>query len=237
MLPQYFNKDFAKQFRSECDLYCPAGEFQYGKILVRSIKNIDAKMPETAHMLADHFFNTGHIDQILLTLRNSNLPIAEQLYTEITGLMDQLESYVNEEPYTAHFYNDCITMLHSFSELINAFYRDFSEQVYSQLNKYYTDILGTANFLVADSSSLSEIISLTEFYLKNLLSYYNYFIVTWQYEENNGKGIQLTTYMADHLQLLIVHIEETLESVEKTRTLLLAWEQKMEILETQEIYN
>lgn len=237
MSSQYFSKDFASQFRNEIEVYSPAGEFQFGKICIKQFKGNDSEMPETAKKLAARFFNSGNIRQILFVLKNGNLPVAGSLYKNLTALKSQLEGYLQAEPYTAHFYNERIAMLHSFSELIDGFYKDFSEQVCGQLNKYYNDICEQAECVVADSSSLSDIIGLTEYYLKSVLSYYNYFIITWQFEANNTKGIQLTTYMADHLQSLIVHVEEMIVSLEEARSLLLGWEEKMQIHEEQELYN
>ena len=234
---QNFSKDFAKQFRDECELYSHAGEYQYGKMLVKIVKGNHWDMSFTGKKLTEQFFNTSLIAHILHTLRNDNLSAARELIKNIQAIGSQFETYIKEEPYTAQYYNDRIAMLNSFSELIDAFYNDFEVQVYSQLNNYLKNIAGPAECPVAESSSLTELVVLAEFYLKNILSYYNYFLVTCQLEENNSKGVQLTTYMADHLQHLIVYIEELIAGIEDTRLMLLNWEEKMAIMEEQELYN
>lgn len=237
MSPQYLTKDFAKQFRNECELYSPAEEYQYGKLRVKKFKGNDADVLLTGRKLTEMFFNVHLIDLILSTLRNKNLPAATKLITKTTALKNKCESYIQLEPYTAHFYNEHIAVLQSFSELTAAFYTDFQDQIYSQLSTYYIDIHEQNENPVAESSSLSEIIGLIEFYLKNILSYYNYFIVTWQHEANSNKGIQLTTYMADHLQMLIVFMEEMIAGIEEMRSLFLNWEAEIIIKDEQELYN
>lgn len=234
---QNFSKDFAKQFRNECELYSHAEEYQYGKVILKIVKGFNWDMSLTGNKLIENMFNTHLIAQILHTLKNDNLPAARKLIKNVKALSCQFDAYLKEEPYTAQFYNDRIAMLNSFAALIGAFYNDFEVQVYGQLNNYLKDITGTAESPVTESSSLTDLIVLAEFYLNNILSYYNYFIVTWQFEANNGKGIQLTTYIADHLQDLIVYIEELIAGIEVCRSSLLDWEENMAIMEEQELYN
>ncbi len=88
-----------------------------------------------------------------------------------------------------------------------------------RLSTYHTDLHTSQEGYVAERSSLSQIIEQTEFYLKNVMAIYNYFIVAWQYELNNIKGVPLTTYMADHLHELITGAEETIACMEDIRTL------------------
>lgn len=237
MSHQFFSKDFAKQFRSECDLYSPVEQYQYGKLRLTKIKGTDAEMPAIAQMLSEELLNHQLLRRLLFTLKNENLPAAANLFNEVTTLKNQFEAYLAREPYTARFYNERIEMLLSFSALVRSFCNDFRDQVYSQLLAYYSNLLKAVEGPVAESTSLSEITTLTDFYLKNILSYYNYFLVAWQFEANNSKKPQVTTYMADHLQALILYIEELIAGVEKTRSLLLQWEAQMMIREEQDLYN
>lgn len=234
---QYFTNDFAKQFRSECGLYSAVEQYQFGKVLVTKFKGVDKEMPAIAQILTEDLLNTQLIHRILLTLKNDNLPAAGNLFNEVISLKDQCEACLAQEPYTARFYNERIKMLLSFSELVRSYSKDLREQVYSRLFTYYTDLHEAVEGPYAEISSLSEINGLTDFYLKNMLSYYNYFIDAWQFEVNNGRGIQVTTHMADHLQSLVLYIEEMIAGVEQTLSLLLHWEDQMEIREIQELYN
>jgi hypothetical protein len=235
----HYNIEFAKQYRNECGLYSPVQEFQYGNVLVKQVAGDEAEMAELGKRITEKFFNSHLIYHLLHTLKNDDFPAARRLLNKVTALRKECEAYLQQEPYTAHYYHDHIAMFQSFSELIDAFNTDFQEQVYSQLNQYYATLHTSTECPVAESSSIAEVIGSTEFYLKNILAYYNYFIVTWQSEANNNndKGVQLATYMGDHLQALIVYTEEMVACIENTRSLLLTWVEKMEIKEEQELYN
>jgi len=242
MSHHHFSKDFTKQFRNECGLYSPTPEFQYGNLLLKQFTGDDAEMAIIGETLSEKFFNRQLIDQIIHTLDNDDFPAACRLFNRVIALKKECEDYQRREPYTGHYYREQISMLGSFSELTHAFHIDFHEHVYEQLNNYYEAVQGSKECPVAESTSLRDIIDLTEFYLKNILAYYNYFIVSWQFEVNGSKatgmkGVQLTTYMAGHLQVLIVHIEGIMASIENTRLLFLTWEELMEIREMQELYN
>ena len=238
MSHNYFGKDFAKQFKYDCELYSPTPEYHYGNLLVKQFTGNYEELNTLGEELAETFFNTKLIYQIVCTIRNEAIPTASQLCKLIAEIKSKFEFDLQLEPYIAHYYNDLIAMLDSFAELINSFRKYIDEQVNSQLIKYHLDILATENSYIAESSSLLEVIDQIEFYLKNILSYYNYIIVTWQYESNNNsKGIDLTTYMADYLHDLIIKAEETIACIEDLRTLILVWEAQMEGREDQELYN
>lgn len=216
-------------------MYSTVDEYQHSNILLKIVKGGNTDVPVTSEMLAEIFFNSRLTAQILNTIRNENISQAQRLIGNVKALNYQFATYLMEEPYTAHYYNDRIAMLNSFTELTDAFCKDFGMQVYSRLSNYLNKLTARAEFI--ESSLLSDVIIMTEFYLKNILSFYNYFLVTWQFEAGNDKGIQLTTYMADHFQALMVHVEEMMTGLEETRLLLLDLEQKMEIVNEQELYN
>lgn len=234
---QSFSKDFAKQFRNECELYTPALEYKKGNLRVRQFNGDHAEMAILGERLAEKFFNTHLICQILLSIKHKAIPASRRLFNKVLELKNESEASLHLEPYTANYYNGLIHMLDSYSKLIISFKTDFEEQVYGQLNKYCTDILRSDGSAVAESSSLTPLIELTEFYLKNILAYYNYFIVSWQNEANNNKGIALTTHLADNLQGLMLYTEDAIACIENTHSLLLVWGAQMEIKEEQELYN
>lgn len=237
MLHYYFGKDFAKQFRNECGLYSATPEYHYGNLLVKQFAGNCEEVNAIALALTETFFNTQLVYKIMLVISNKAIPATSELSRLAERYKMEFEYYLQHEPYTAHYYNDLIAMLDSFSRLINGFNTDFENQVYGQLSTYHTVLHTSQENYVAESVSLSQIIEQTEFYLKNVMAYYNYFIVAWQYEANNSKGVALTTYMADHLRELITGVEETLACMEDIRTLLLTWEVQMEIREDQELLN
>lgn len=240
MSPQPFNKDFARHFRNESELYTLKEEFPFGNLLIRQYASDNGEMSVTGEKLIDQFFNTRLLHKILHTLKNDNLPFTRKLFNKIITFKNECETYQQQEPYTALFFKDHIAMFISFSRLMNAFKNDFQNKVYAPLDQYYTCLVESVNIPAADSSSLVQIIELTEFYLKNISNYYNYFITTWQFEVNNSrsrKGIQLTSYMANQLQALISYTEDLMDCTENIRSLLLTWETQMEIKEQQELYN
>ena len=234
---QSFSKDFAKQFRNECELYTPALEYKKGNLRVRQFNGDHVEMAILGERLAEKFFNTQLISEILLSIRNEAIPAARRLFNKVVEIKYESETSLLLEPYTANYYNGLIAMLDSYSKLIIAFKTDFEELVYRQLNKYCTDILGSDGSPVADSSSLTPLVELTEFYLKNILAYYNYFMVSWQNEANNNRGIALTTHLAEDLQGLMLYTEDAIACIEDAQSLLRAWETQMEIKEEQELYN
>lgn len=238
----HFSKDFAKQFRYECGLYSPTQEHQCGNLLVKKINGSDAEMVIIGERLTEKFFNEQLVHQIILTLKNNDFPAAGRLLHKAIGLRNECEAYLLQEPYTSPYYKEHVSMLHSFAELIQAFTVDFNENVYDQLRQYHTELLNLKDCLLAESSSLTDILEATEYYQAHILAFYNHFIDTWQAETNNndsnGKGsVQLTTHMADQLQALLVHTEEILACLENTLALLLTWEDEMDMKELQEIYN
>lgn len=236
-----FSKDFAMQFRNEGELlYTAVEEFPFGNLLIRQYTSDNGEMSITGEKLIDQFFNTRVIAGILYNLKNENSPNARKLSGKIRSLKNECETYQQQEPYTAHFYKEHIAVFSSFAELIYALTNDFQAQVYDPLNQYYTHLIESANIAAAESSSIAQIIDMTEFYLKNILAYYNYIVVTWQSEANNSqsnKGVQVTSYIAGQLQELIAYTENLMEGIDNIRSLMLSWIVQTEIREEQELYN
>ncbi|THU39529.1 hypothetical protein FAM09_13575 [Niastella caeni] len=235
MSNHYFSKDFAKKFRSKCELYAPTQEYQYGNLLIKHFEGNKAEMAVIGERLTEKFFNTEVISQIILTLKNEGFPAAGKLFNMAITLKNIGKAYLLNEHYTACYYSDLTGMLDSFSNFLHAFKVDFGEKVCGQLATYY--VHGSSANLAPECASLIPVIELTDFYLNNLSTYYNYFTATWQYEATNGKGVQATNYMADYLQALIMCTEETKTCIENIRSLLLTWEAQMQLKEEQELYN
>jgi hypothetical protein len=233
----YFGKDFAKQFKYESDLYSQTPEYHHGNLLVKQFTGNYDELNTLGDELAEIFFNSKLISLIVCTIRNEAIPTTSQLYKLITEIKGNFEYDLQLEPYTAHYYKDHIAMLDSFAQLINSFRKYLDENVNSQLFRFQLYIHTAENSYVAESSSLTEITEQMEFYLKNILSYYNYIIVACQYESSNGNGVDLTTYMADYLHDLIIKSEETIACIEDLRTLILTWVAEIGIRDDQEIYN
>lgn len=234
MSHHYFSKDFTKRFRDECELYTSAAEYQHGNLLVKQYTG-DDEMDIIGEKLSEKFFNNQLINQIILTLKNEAFPVTRRLFNNVMILKKQCEAQIQTEPYTARYYNKLITMLNSFSVLINNFYQDFNEHVCGQLTTYYAK--GSAKNIVAESASLIPVIELTDIYQNNISAYYNYFVAASQYEMKNDNGIALDTLMADYLKALELCTEEIIACNENTRSLMLAWEAQMQIKEEQELYN
>ncbi|OQP63866.1 hypothetical protein A3860_23305 [Niastella vici] len=240
MLHNNFSKDFAKQFRSESELYTATEEFPFGNLLIRQYAGDNGELSAIGEKLIDTFFNTRFIAQLLHSLKNENLPIDRQLLNKIKWFKNECETCQQREPYTARFYKDHIAMLLSFSELMNALINDFQDQVYDPLEQYYTHLTESANIAAVESSSIAPIIDMTEFYMKNILAYYNYIVTAWQFEASNSrsdKGVQLTSYIADQLQELMAYTENLIDSIDNIRSLMLCWIAQIQITEEQELYN
>jgi hypothetical protein len=123
---------------------------------------------------------------------------------------------------------------------MNALKNDLQSQVYDPLHQYYNYLFESASIAAAGSSTIGQIIEVTEFYLKNILAYYNYIVVTWQFEVNNSqsnKGIQLASYMADQLQELMTYTENLIDCIDNIRSLMQSWVALIQLKEEQELYN
>jgi hypothetical protein len=239
MAPQFFNKDFAKQFQHGHELYFPTDEYQYGNLLLKKYNGNSMPVTYVGKEISDKLFQCRLIELITDKLEKDNLPAFEGLYNMTMGSIKECETYMQRELFTSHYYNDFIARLNSFSELIASFTSDITYEVLDVIKGNNPD---------AHRSSENESIGypffdpnkkVIEHYLKNILPYYNYFIVLWRQETEDieGKGVALTTQVADCLETLIVFTETAVVDIEATYNLLLIWETQMVIKEEQELYN
>lgn len=218
----YFDKDFAKQFKYERDLYSQSPEYHYGNLLIKQFTCNNKDLNTLGEELAETFFNSKLISLIVCKIRNEAIPTTSQLYKLITEIKSKFEFDLQLEPYTSHYYKDHIAMLDSFAQLTNSFRKYFDEEVNSQFFKYQLNLHTTENNYITKSSSLTQITEQIEIY---------------QYESSNGNGVDLSTYMADYLHDLIIKPEETIACIEDLRTLILTWVTKIGIRDYQELYN
>lgn len=238
MALQFFSKDFAKQFQHGCELYIPTDEYQYGNLLLKQYTGNSMPMAYMGMEISDKLFQCRLIDQIIEKLERDNLPSFEGLYNRTMGSIKECETYMRHEPFTSHYYKDFIIMLNSFSELIRSFTNDIINEVLDVIKGNNQGAHRMPEIESVDCAFFDPK-KVIEHYLKNILSYYNYFIVLWQQETESikYKGIALTTQVADYLETLIVFTEAAVVDIEATYELIHIWETQMETKEEQELYN
>jgi hypothetical protein len=236
-LPSY-SKDFAKQFQHGCELYFPTDEYRHGNLLLKQYIGNSMPMAYVEMEISDKLFQCRLIDQIIEKLEKDNLPSFESLYNMTMGSKKECETYMQHEPFTSHYYNDFIVMLNSFSELIGSFTNDITYEVLDVIKANNSGVHNSPGAESVDCAFFDPK-KVIEHYLKNILSYYNYFIVLWQQETENSKnkGVALTTQVADYLEKLIVFTEAAVLDIEATYDLFVIWDTQMEIKEEQELYN
>lgn len=238
MSTEPFSIAFARQFRQEYTLYSATEEYQHGSLLFKQVTGELAAIGPLAALVAKKLHNAQLINRIITKLENEDIPQANYLCAIINSMSNEFNAYVEHEPYTARYYNDLIAMLDSFQKIADAFEKDVCEEVAGNLKHIYTAIDEQHSTVDIDDNYANTITEQIDFYLKNMLGYYNHFITIWQNEaDNNQKGPRLTTQVADHLSELIAVTELVIASMENTRELLLTWDAHMHMSEMQELFN
>ena len=238
MSAEPFSTAFARQFRQEYTLYSATEEYQHGSLLFKQVAGDSAEIGPLAALVAKKLHNAQLIYRIVAKLENEDIPQARYLCSIINSMSNEFNAYVQHEPYTARYYNDLIAMLDSFQKIADAFEKDVCEEVADKLKNIHTAITEQHSTVDIDDNYANTISEQIDFYLKNLLAYYNHFITIWQNEaDNSQKGPRLTTQVADHLSELIAVTELVIAGMENTRELLFTWDAHMQMSEVQALFN
>lgn len=236
MSSQYFSRAFAKQFRNGCELYFPR-ESKYGNLIMEQFAANNNETDSIGKIITDKLYNTHLIYQIVIKMAKQDIPAARTLYNRIIEFHNEYVAYIEDEPYTANHYSDIISTLDSFAELIIAFRKDIVEKSSVALVQYYADAYRGKPNTEFENFSLEPVKELADYYLLNMLQYYNYLIGIWQYETNNGQCGDVTTHTAEYLQSLMELAENLLICLEDSCRLFEVWETKMNVRDQQELYN
>lgn len=237
MSPDNFNKDFARPFTRECVLYSPTEEYRHGNLLFMQFGRGNGEMKPIAIAVSKKMFQSQLVSRIIRVLKNNSLPQIELLRAAADNLIDEFNSHIQQEPYASTFCNELVHILGSFQELTNSLNTDFCGQVSKKLKAINACIHNPDQHMEIDGSYMYEVINQIEFYLKDLLTYYYHFLIVRQQENENGKGIGLTTQVADYLWELIGIIETVSDNIEDVLDMLLTWEVSMEMSEEQALNN
>ena len=237
MSTEYFNKDFADQFRQECTLYTAVEEFQNANLLFRQFAGNPTEIETLAVSVAKKIYQAPFICRLMNKIENEDIEQVSSLCTVVKNLCDEFHGYVQHESYTSDYYNDLIATLDSFFQLASAFKKEVCEQASNTLKKAYKGLHAQYSGFDFDGIYPYEIAEEIGYYLKNMLVYYNHFVVISQNETDDKKGIQLTTQVAEYLSELLNVIEQVITGMESTLDLFLIWEVHMEIRENQALFN
>lgn len=236
-----FNTDFAKEFMQGCTVYSAIEEYRLGNLLFMQFAGNALEMCSIALPVVNKIFHSKLISQLEIILENENIPQIESLNATANNLLFEFRTYVQNEPYTSHYYNELIAVLGSFQELCNSLNNDVQGKVSKKIKNINKDIYAPESDVCIDSSYFSSIIDNIESYLNNILAYYNHFMIVWHQENDNNnhksKEIGLTTQVADHLWELISEIEAVSTGIENLLNMLLTWEVRMEMNEEQALNN
>jgi len=238
MSPEPFSAAFARQFRQEYTLYSATEEYRHGSLLFKQVAGDFAEMGPLTALVAEKLHNAPLVHRLIAKLENEDVPQARYLCAIIDSMSNEFNAYVEREPYTAGYYKDLIAMLDSFQKIADAFEKDVCEELANKLKDLYTAIHDEHLNAAIDDNYANTVIEQIDFYLKNMLAYYNHFMVIWQNEaDNSQKGLRLTTQVADHLSELIAVTELVIASMENTRELLLTWDAHVQMSEVQALFN
>lgn len=188
-------------------------------------------------IITDKLFNTHLIYQIVIKTAKHDIPAAGTLFNRIIEFNNEYASHIRDEPYTADHYCEIISTLESFAELILAFRKDIVEKTSVALVQYYAGAYKKKSNTGFEKFSMEPIKELMEYYLLNMLQYYNFLIGMWQYETNNGQCGDVTTQTAEYLQCLMELTENLLICLEDSYKLFNKWEAQMDEKKQQELYN
>lgn len=237
MSPDNFNKDFSKAFTQDCILYSAMEEYRHGNLLFRQFAGDADVMKPVAISVANNMYQGKLVSRILSVLENKSIPQIALLCTTANKIIDEFNSYIELEPYTSTHCHELINTLESFLELANSLNNDLCGQVSNKLYDIDSSIYIPDRHVDIDGLYLYEVIDKIEFYLKNLLTYYYHFLIVWQQENENCKGLAFTTQVADHLWELTGIIEMASDNLEDILDMLLTWEERMDICEEQALFN
>ena len=236
MSTEYFRKDFANQFRQEYELYTPVEEYRQGNLLFRELSHSNG-IEALAISVTKKLYHAPLISRLIDKLRNEDIRQVGNLCAVVTNLRNEFHTYIQNEPYTSTYYKDLIATFDSFHELINTLKKDMYEQTLDSLMKTYTGIHEQhSRFDIDITYAYTRTEEIGE-YLKNMLVYYNHFVISWQNEAGNKKGINFTTQVADYLSELICVIEQVISNMEDTLDLFLTWEVQVDLMEDQALFN
>ncbi|AEV98227.1 hypothetical protein A4D02_23280 [Niastella koreensis] len=237
MLPDNFNKDFTKAFTQNCILYSTTEEYSHGNLLFIQFTGDAREIKPIAVSVTNNMYQGKLVSRIIWGLENKSIPNASLLCSTIRNLINELNVYIRQEPYTCTHCNELIHTLGAFYELANSLNNDLSEQVLNKMKDLDACIYNTDRHADINSYYLFETIEQIEFYLKNLLTYYYHFLIVKEMENENNNGIGLTTQVADYLLELIGMIETVSNDIENVLDMLLTWEVRVDLCEEQAIHN
>lgn len=211
MSPQYFNNDFVKQFRQEYIVYPAVEEIQYENLLLRQFAGNNSELSVMGELLSEKFNNSSLVRRIIDKLENEDMPNARRLFKFSQVLNNVCKKWMEEEPYSAR--KGFITTMNNFCELARTYQDDVRDHFSGNLKRVFANP-GPGVFDGIDCSFTAELLDVIEYYLVNMQMYKDYFNIALQGEDDNskgnGKGIQVTTQMAENLLKLIALIENVI---------------------------
>jgi hypothetical protein len=236
MSAQYLNTDFVKKYRQGFIAYPAIGEYQYENLLLRQIAGNNSELPLLGKSLSEKLHSDRIIGQIMAKLEIEDIPNSRRLFKFVQAVNRSGKAWVQKGAYTTGYYKGLITAMNNFSELARAFQEDLRENFSCNLKKLFTNPApGVYDYI--DCSFTSELLDTIEYYLVNMQMYYDYFNISFQREAANSKGIPVTTPMPGNLLKLTALIKMVIDDFMHTYQMVITWEEQIENLEEQVMYN
>lgn len=234
---QQYNAAFAKQFRDENVEYPMTETFSYNKLLIGQYAGYINEIDVLGPWLSEKMHNTELIRCIVDKLENKDIPHSYRLLQYARELGKLFNTSINTEPYTAKYYDGLITSLDSFCDLMSTFTVDIDVYLSGNLKQFNENKHEGNSAWDIDSSFTDKVLEIIAFYTNHIQTYCSYFSDALQHESSNGKGIQVSTQVAQHLEKLIVLTEKMIADLDFTREMLVVWEIEMDSRSEEELYN
>lgn len=235
MQRQFFNKQFADQFRLEKITYPGFVEEQNQHLVYRQFKGIDNEMSMIGKAVLQALSDEAAIEAIMAHLEQKNIPGTFKLSRVVQNVYRVLYSYGQEEAYEDRYFMEVMDELQSYFLLLGSF-KDKMENFLSQLNGY-----ARANCNIDERELLclemEEMKDELDIVVDDVRCCYNYFYDRFDRELNRGRNLALTTPVELYILQIITYSESVIQSLEHLDILWSKWQTHAYNIESQEIYN
>ncbi|NII27578.1 hypothetical protein HB364_21020 [Pseudoflavitalea sp. X16] len=227
---------FTRQFQQESTCHFDVAAIPCQHLLVKTFGHNETDIRSFSQWLAPQLHDEAIIQGLQDKLANHDIPATQRLYAFVQETSQELAAQAKAEPYTAHYYNHLITLLHSFLDLIDAFTMHGLQMIACS-----TTVCSTAvNSQPENSEWVSKVYNVMEDYQYQIMEYFQHFELLLTKEsagtENNSR-VLVKSYVAHYLDTILHHTEQLINNTDSILEMLHGWETALQNREEQELYN
>ena len=231
------NTSFVRQFRQESILYPWQGKQRYGNICIRQMAGKKDEIAALGRLLATKMDHSVVIGDIILKLKNEEIPATRKLFEFSHTLMGKFGAYKKVESCTAAYYDQLVAVLKPFMALIKTYQKNMQLPLLKTLTDYLTDEADIEDAALICSDDIDSIWELVRRYADEMHRYYEVVNFFLQQELDNNCAAKVASRVEHYLLKLMTMIEKAICHAEFLDSRLEEWNAQMATSESGEMYN